>query len=455
MNRFRFLAWSFSLSLAILPLGSALASSEVEDLRREVRELRQTVRQLSEAVKQQNQRIETLTGAPPSAPASTVAEPAVPKPKSPEPIATAPSGSDPEIEGLLDQVNQAPTPPGTNSRSIGLWRYPTPGGTAAKLLPDISAFGSFAFAYFSEDPTFEAGHDPARTGFTLQEIELAIQSAIDPYVRGDIFLAFHEEGVELEEAYMTTLGAGLPRGLQFKGGKFLLPFGRQNLKHLHSWAFVDNNLVNRYLLGPEGLSELGVEASYLFPIPSFLQLQGTFTNGDNETSFNGGRKQDFLYNGRLAGSVDVTPNLTVLAGASGAFGFNSAGAGTSTELYGGDLLLRWKPSASTGLTWQTEYILRRMEFPGGGVQSDGGLYSYLDWQFFKRWHAGIRYDQMGIPEGIIPNQYRISPALTFEPTEFSRIRLQYEYDKTANFDGVHAAMFQFQFSMGPHAAHPY
>ncbi|HEX5034703.1 MAG TPA: hypothetical protein VFW62_09500, partial [bacterium] len=228
----------------------------------------------------------------------------------------------------------------------------------------------------------------------------------------------------------------------------------QNPKHLHSWAFVDNNLVNRYLLGPEGLGELGVEASYLFPIPSFLQLQATFTNGDNEESFGGERKQDFLYNGRLSGSVDLTGNLTLLAGTSGAYGFNGSGPGNSTALIGGDLLLRWKPSARTSVSWQTEYILRRMQLPGI-LESDGGLYSYLDWQFFKRWHAGLRYDQMGIPEGVIPTEYRISPAITFEPTEFSRIRLQYEYDKAANVDGVHAAMFQFQFSMGPHAAHPF
>lgn len=453
MNRIRFLAWSLSISMALLPWSSAFASSEVEELRREVRELRQTVRQLSEAVKQQNERIGSLPGGANPAPAA-VAESA-PKPEAKSAATSNPSSSqDPEIEGLLDQVNQAPTPPGANSRSVGLWRYPAPGGTAAKLLPDISVFGSFVGAYFSEDPTFETGHDPSRTGFNLQEIELALQSIVDPYVRADVFLSFHEEGVELEEGYMTTLGAGLPRGLQFKGGKFLLPFGRQNPKHLHNWAFVDNTLVNRYLMGPEALSELGVEVSYLFPIPAFLQFQGTFTNGDNETSFGGERKQDFLYNGRLSSSVDVSQNLTMLVGASAAFGANETGPGNWTNMFGGDLLLRWKPSASTGLTWQTEYILRRMQFPGI-LESDGGLYSYLDWQFFKRWHGGLRYDQMGIPEGVIASEYRISPALTFEPTEFSRIRLQYEYDKAANADGVHAAMFQFQFSMGPHAAHPF
>src|SRR5262249_43236217 len=211
-------------------------------------------------------------------------------------------------------------------------------------------------------------------------------------------------GVEVEEAYFTTLG-GLPKGLQFLGGKFRLPFGRQNPKHLHAWNFADNTLVNRQLLGPDGEKEVGLEMAYLFPTPFFLQLQGSFTNGDNDTSFGGTRKQDFLYQGRLSGSTDLSDTLTLLMGASGAFGFNATGPGNQTNLFGGDLYLKWKPSAYTSLSWQTEYIFRRMQFTDRW-RDDGGLYSYLDYQFFKRWHAGFRYDQMGIPSQVFPKEFR-------------------------------------------------
>jgi hypothetical protein len=61
--------------------------------------------------------------------------------------------------------------------------------------------------------------------------------------------------------------------------------------------------VNHYLLGPDNDSELGLEASYLFPTSFFLQFQGTFTNGDNDTNFGGTQKQDFLYQGAVEAPI--------------------------------------------------------------------------------------------------------------------------------------------------------
>ncbi len=433
---------------------------EVQTLRQEVRELKSTVRELTDLVKQQNQRIDSLEGrrAGPATPETKER----PLPSTPplrlEPatpigsVEAAKPGSDQEMESLLATINTAPASPGADAKSFGFWKVPTGQGMAWKLIPDISVIATFSGAYFSMEPTGDVGHDPARTGFTFQELELGLQAVIDPYFRYDVFLSFHEEGVELEEAYFTTLWG--PRGLQFKGGKMLLPFGRQNPKHLEQWAFADNMLVNKYLLGPEGLGELGLEMSYLFPTPFFMQIQGTFTNGSNDTSFGGTGKGDFLYQGRYSTSVDITEDLTMLLGFSGAFGTNSSGSGNRTEIYGGDFLLKWKPSARSSLTWQTEYIFRRMQLPGDN-QSDGGLYSYIDYQFLKRWHAGLRGDLMGIPEGLILAEYRITPAITFDPTEFSRIRLQYEYDKIRGISGSSAAILEFEFSMGPHGGHPF
>ncbi len=339
-----------------------------------------------------------------------------------------------------------------STRALGPFRYSAPRSGVANLLPDISLIGSFVGGWFSTEPSGGTGHDPARTGFTLQEIEVAFQSVIDPYFRGDVFLSFHEEGVELEEGYFTTLG--FVKGLQIRGGKMFLPVGRQNQKHLHAWDFADNMLVTKYLLGPESLSELGVEVSYLLPTPFFLQVQGSFSNGDNDTSFGGGRVEDFLYQGRVSTSFDLGRDVTLLAGGSAAFGFNDTGPGNSTLIYGGDALIKWKPSSYRSLSWQSEYLVRNFELPGSH-QHDGGLYTSVDYQFAKRWHAALRYDQMGLPEGLILKEYRITPAMTFSPTEFSRLRLQYEYDKVRTNDPVHAVFLQMQFNMGPHGAHAF
>jgi hypothetical protein len=62
---------------------------------------------------------------------------------------------------------------------------------------------------------------------------------------------------------------------------------------------------------------------------------------------------------------------------------------------------------------------------------------------------------MGLPEGAIPAEWRLTPAITFNPSEFSRIRLQYELDKIKNLEASQAAILEFEFSMGPHGAHPF
>lgn len=338
-----------------------------------------------------------------------------------------------------------------HAASLGPFQYSTGSGAAAKMLPNISLMGSFAGGYFSTDPVGDTGHDPSRTGFNLQEIEVAIQSIVDPYFRGDIFLGFVEDGVELEEGFITT--TSLPKGFQIRAGKFKLPFGRQNQKHLHTWSFIDNNLVDKYLLGPEGVNELGVELSYLAPTPFFLQAQFTFSNGDNDTSFGGTRKEDFLYEGRLSSSLDISKNTTVLLGTSTATGFNNTAPGNKTMLYGGDLLVKWKPKASRSVAWQTEVIARNLN--NGAHKHDGGLSSYVDFQFSKRWHAGLRYDLVGIPSDTVTKENRVTPAMTFAPTEFSLLRLQYAYDKPRAADAIHSIFLQTQFSMGPHGAHTF
>jgi len=379
-----------------------------------------------------------------------------------KPPASSPDTSnspDREIEEISNRLKDTSQPSASSAaaspqetRSIGIFKYPVNPTGVQRLLPDISLIGTFAGAYFSREPVGDTGVDPKRTGINLQEIEVAFQSIIDPYFRADVMLSFGESGVELEEGYFTTLA--LVKGLQIRGGKMRLPFGRQNQKHTETWDFADNALASKYFLGPDGLKELGVEVSYLIPVPFFLQLQGTFSNGDNGTSFGGTRVKDFLYQGRVTTSFDPSANTSILIGGSAALGFNATGPGNQTKIYGGDFLFKWKPQSYRSVTWQSEYLFRQFDDPSG-VQNDGGLYSYVDWQFIKRWHAGIRYDQVGLPSHLVAKEYRVTPALTFNPTEFTRIRAQYEYDKVAAVNGAHAAFLQFEFSMGPHGAHPF
>lgn len=338
----------------------------------------------------------------------------------------------------------------TTKGQIGPWTY-SKNSPASKMLPDISAIGIFSAAAFEDDPG-QNGHNPSRTGFNLQEIEVAIQSVVDSYFKADIFFSFHEEGVELEEAYLTTLG--LPTGLQIRTGKMKMPFGRFNQTHLEKWSFVNDPLINNTIFGGEGFNELAFVPSYLFPVPFFLQLEAGLSQGDNENNFDGRRKSDMAYSGRLSTSFDAG-DTTFLLGTSFAGGFNSTGEGNATNVFGGDLLLKWRPDPSTGINWQTEYIYRRRQVPAD-TDTVGGLYTELVGQWSRHWQAGARFDYVGLPQlASGDRQWRFGPMLKFMPSEFFSLRAQYEFEDATNADGNHAGYLQAIFNVGPHGAHQF
>jgi hypothetical protein len=48
------------------------------------------------------------------------------------------------------------------------------------LNPDIAAILDTAGGYYSDENVVKSGDDPAKTGFTVQEIEVALQAVVDP-----------------------------------------------------------------------------------------------------------------------------------------------------------------------------------------------------------------------------------------------------------------------------------
>lgn len=52
-------------------------------------------------------------------------------------------------------------------------------------------------------------------------------------------------------------------------------------------------------------------------------------------------------------------------------------------------------------------------------------------------------------------RWRISPNLTWYPSEFSKVRLQYNYDDRDRIGADHSVWLQFEFLLGAHAAHKF
>lgn len=96
--------------------------------------------------------------------------------------------------------------------------------------PDIGMIGNFLGA-LGPSRGGTPSLAPIKT-LTLQESEASFQAIVDPYVRADFFLAIGEEGIEVEEGFLTF--NTLPGGLLLKAGKMRANFGRLNAFHNHT-----------------------------------------------------------------------------------------------------------------------------------------------------------------------------------------------------------------------------
>ncbi|MFQ5597189.1 MAG: hypothetical protein ACE5GK_03980 [Nitrospiria bacterium] len=359
--------------------------------------------------------------------------------------------------------------------------------------PDISLDGLFAAGYFSKPENLQFGaHDPTDRGFTLQNLELTMTGTVDPYFRAEGHLIFGlEDGesiVEVEEAHMTTLA--LPYGLQIMAGQFFTRFGRLNAQHPHAWDFVDQSVINTLMFGGDGLRNPGLQISALLPTSFYLEIIGSLQNAkgetamsflsSTETSFAGrpileqavNEADDLLSMGRLKVSFDFSETVTAVVGTSHLFGSNGTGTDTATRIHGIDFFVKWKP-LRTDHGWpfvniQGEAMQRSYE--AGTATVDGttlpretfeteGFYLQSLYGFKRRWVAGLRYDFANATDPADPrtgDRRRLSANLSYYPSEFSKIRLQYNNDRSDDLaEAIHAVFLQFEFMIGAHAAHTF
>ena len=298
---------------------------------------------------------------------------------------------------------------------------------------------------------------------TLQESEASFQAIVDPYARADFFLAIGEEGIEVEEGYVTF--PTLPGKLLLKAGKMRANFGRLNAFHNHTLPWIDRPLAMYNLLGgspldPDtGIKDAGVSVSRLIPAGNlFLEATGEVFRGDSGTVFKSNRRSDFSTVEHLRAYTDITDQSNIEIGGSYARGHNELGSNFVTQLFSTDITFRWRPlqraiyhslAARTELFWS-----RREQLPV--LQKAFGGYSSLDYQFARRWFMGGRYDWSERANNASIQDRGASAVLTFWPSEFSQVRTQYR--RTRFGDGPRIAnelLTQLVFTIGAHGAHAF
>ncbi|HJN77227.1 MAG TPA: zinc-regulated TonB-dependent outer membrane receptor [Myxococcota bacterium] len=335
------------------------------------------------------------------------------------------------------------------------------------LNPDIAFIADIAAAGFSGDPLQTGAHDPQQNGFNLQQLELSVGQAVDPYFRFDGNIVFAQFGVEIEEVYATTLG--LPGGTQIRAGQFLTRFGRHNPTHPHTWDFADQPWVTGRVMGAEGNRGLGVEGSWLAPTPFYLELVvsetmlgGAATN--RSWSDFSGVEGPFDLQTTASAKTFLAPHddLSVLAGVSWAVGPNGTGRDNRSELFGGDVTLKYRPitrASGHQIALTSEWIQRRRQLPGELVTDWTGL-TALTWRN-QRVGLGARHE-LGTPStgsdpldpAWVANRHRWSGAATYWPTEFSRLRLQGARD-TGIDAPLYSVFLAFEFAVGAHGSHAF
>ncbi|MGE0432901.1 MAG: hypothetical protein AB7K09_18800 [Planctomycetota bacterium] len=429
------------------------------------------------------------------------AQPDSPPPDQPEANGTNDANGANDLDQFMDDEGiRQPAAPASDSSSQPLAEANLGGGVKAQLLELSADFEAAAGWSSIKNPDglegLEGGdHDPNRLGFDIQNIELVISGAVDPFFYAQAIVVLNitlegETNLELEEAFIRS--TSLPGGLEIKAGQFLTQFGRLNASHPHTWEFIDQAVINTRLFGPDGMRGQGVQLSWTAPLPWFAGLTATMQNSQGETmaSFRaseeffderpiGGRTfaeqsvnglADFVYALRLLNGFNLGDEVAMQIGVSGAWGPNATGSGGETSMAGVDLVIKWNPlnqrKGTPFLTFQTEVMARRYlcDSSQAGDLRDWGFYAQVFVAVSEHVAFGVRYDYAngqadGATDAFRDTRQRGSLVVQWRFSEFARIRLQYNLDDAPHLSPdprtVHAVWFGFEMLIGKHPAHSF
>lgn len=346
-----------------------------------------------------------------------------------------------------------------------------------RMLPDISAVGDLIGDLSPDGSTQEDA-----TRFGVRELELALQAAVDPYFRGDVFIGFNDvEGVHVEQAFLTT--TAVP-GAEFRLGRFVMPLGKLNTTHRHDLHTVEYPWVIQRLLGAEGLKGTGLYLSKIFsPLGFYQELQLTVVDklGDVEdlVSEEPSNKEigGLGFSARLRNYWDLSQSANLELSASVAtgkreqpfdFGTTPPAPGVNAvnvrnAIYGGDLTFRWRPldqGLYKSFIAQTEVyhqVNQRVNDPPylGPNRDFTGAYGFARWQMTRRTYVGGRYDWLQDPELGGETLTAASGYLQVFPSEFSKLMLAFERVMPTGVEATNRILLQATFAIGPHKPHPF
>jgi hypothetical protein len=402
--------------------------------------------------------------------------------------------------GLNDMANAQPAASGDNQSRANAFN------------PAISVVMQGAANSFSQNPDdyalpgFQLGDEAGLSseGLTLDETELTASANVDQLFYAQTTFSVQDQAqggseISIEEAYVDP--TALPAGFGGRFGRFYSGIGYLNQVHSHAWDFHDAPLAYRAFLGTQ-YGDDGVRVTWTAPTDLYVMFGAETLAGNNfpageSHSVTGDVQTLFAkFGGDVGSSWAWQAGLSaLLANANDRSTENAAtGAGTlfngDSDLDGADVVWKWAPEGNPtlhNLILQAEYFYR--DESGKVNVSDGsndgllkyngdqtGWYAQAVYQFMPQWRIGTRYDRLtsdnhlsvlslggyasdaaliadsGLDdEGHDPHRW--SAMLDWSPSEFSRLRAQYDRDDSRLNGTDNQWSLQYIMSLGSHGAH--
>src|SRR2546425_1489675 len=341
---------------------------------------------------------------------------------------------------------------------------------------------------------------PAGADFNLRSAELFISADVDPFTRAYAVINASADAANNDEAALGVEEAAivttrLPYNLTVRGGRFFADFGTLPHRHTHDLPFVDRPPSIDTFIGGESQTN-GVEVSWLAPTPFYLRASGTVGNKlgadtrDGVTNDNSRPIRGLTYMGRLQTYFDINDDNNVELGGSIAEAPNAEDVTNSgrfeRRLVGMDFKYRWYPlgyGVRQSLTVAGELLHDvgdadpvhggpRLDIFGNPVrQGAWGGYVYAEYRLSKQWRPGIRFDyfQLQSEPQLVTNTFSTRPAstlnatghrtdnrtwtayLTWFPSEFQRLRLQFNRSDRGNAQDANEFFLQWTAFLGSHS----
>jgi hypothetical protein len=438
------------------PEDIAALRRQIEALRQDYEQrlltLEQRLDQLSAAAAAASAKAGTPPTPPPPAAAASAAPTSPSAPAAPASPAAPPTAAAEAAAAAPAEAPAVPAPAATPGESPV---SAAPSQTSNYFNPSVSVIGNL-LAVGGQN------HVATLPSAELRESELGLQAIVDPYARADFFISFGEQGVSVEEGFVTF--TALPQQLLAKAGRMRVAFGTINTLHLHVLPWPDEPLTVVNLLGGEdGWIGTGVSVARLLPLPgdTFSELTAQVFRGDSPNLFTAPTRGDLAYNGHYRVFRDLTEALNLNLGLSYAYGPNGTTANAKTRLQGIDVTLRYKPLVTGlyhSLILRGEAMRSDREQPSalGGDQHAVGWFAAADYQLAKRWFVGGRLEAADRATAARHTDTGKALILTFWPSEFSQLRAELRR-RHYGLEEQEATelLLQLQFAIGAHGAHPF